>query len=121
MLHAAFVRAPHAHAAILSVNIDDARAMPGVAAVFTARDMGSCLPLVPGFPLRDAGSFLAPVSRPILCSDRVRHVGDPVALVVATTEQAAVDAVDAVVVDYQTLPAISGLDDRDRVDSCQRR
>jgi aerobic carbon-monoxide dehydrogenase large subunit len=97
-LHLAFVRSPVAHALIGGVAVDEARAAPGVVAVFTAEDLD--LPAHHGFmALNDA------CKRPPLATGKVRFVGDPVAVVVATSKTHAVDAAEAVVVDYDPLPA----------------
>jgi aerobic carbon-monoxide dehydrogenase large subunit len=95
-LHGVFVRSPVAHAVITSVDVDEACAMPGVIGVYVARDMGGLyLPPVEDSP----GTF----ARPLLAIDRVRFVGEPVAVVVARTRAQAFDAADAVAVDYEPL------------------
>jgi carbon-monoxide dehydrogenase large subunit len=100
MLHAVFVRSPYAHARVLSVDAAAARAMPGVTAVFVGAEIGA-QPLqipaeIPGYarPLFDA-----------LATDRVRHVGDPLAIVVARSRALAEDAAEAVLADYDPLAA----------------
>ncbi len=107
MLHAHFVRSPVAHAVIRGVDVEAARAHPGVAAVYTGADMQSLthpfmglLPL-PGLyhPL-----FYA------LAVDRVRVVGDPVALIVAESRYVAEDAAQLVVVDYEDLAPIATIE-----------
>ncbi len=108
-LHAVFLRADHAHAAIRSIDVSAALAMPGVAAVLTGADMvaaGYDRPqaLMP-FPGR--GEALRQPPRPALALDRVRFVGEPVALVVAATAAAAQDAAERVAVDYDALPAVA--------------
>jgi carbon-monoxide dehydrogenase large subunit len=96
--HLAFVRSPYAHAKVLEVRVEAARAMPGVVAVYTGADLG----LAPfGF-----FSVNPAVPRPVLAVDEVQFVGDPVAVVVATSKVAALDAVDLVEVDYDPLPAV---------------
>jgi carbon-monoxide dehydrogenase large subunit len=97
-LHLAFVRSPVAHAVIRSVDAAAARSLPGVVAVYTAADLG-IRPHHAFMPLNDA------CARPPLADGRVRFVGDAVAVVVAETRAQAVDATDAVVVDYDPLPA----------------
>ena len=98
-LHAHFVRSPVAHARIRGVDASAARAMPGVAAVFTAEDLG--LPRRAGFPpLGDA------FSKPPLAEGVVRFVGDPVALVLAETREQAADAVAAIDLDLEPLPHV---------------
>lgn len=102
MLVAVLVRSPHAHAEVVGIDIAAARALPGVVGVFTQDDLtdvGS-LPGGIGFPRPDGGP--APkTDRTLLASDRVRFVGEPVALVVAETRGAALEAAEAVAVDYR--------------------
>jgi aerobic carbon-monoxide dehydrogenase large subunit len=101
LLHAAFVRSTIAHAAIEGVDTSDAESMPGVVAVYTASNLE--LPEHHGFMM------LPPtMNRPPLARDRVRFVGDIVAMVVAETKGQAVDAAEAVIVDYDPLPAVVG-------------
>jgi aerobic carbon-monoxide dehydrogenase large subunit len=98
-LHAVFVRSPIAHALVSSVDVGEARAMPGVLGVFTAEDLGRLrLP-----PVEDSPAVFA---RPLLAIGRVRFVGEPVAVVVAETRAQATDAADAVAVDYEPLPPV---------------
>jgi carbon-monoxide dehydrogenase large subunit len=97
--HVAFVRSTIAHARVTAIDTSEAKAMPGVVDVFTHADLE--LPDVQGFIM------LPPVfARSPLAKDRVRFVGDIVAVVVAETRAQAVDAVEAVVVDYDPLPAV---------------
>ena len=99
MLHVAFVRSTIAHAVIEAIDTSDAVSMPGVVAVYTADDLD--LPDHHGFMM------LPPtMNRPPLARDRVRFVGDIVAVVVAETKAQAVDAAEAVIVDYDPLPAV---------------
>ena len=98
-LHAYFVRSPVAHARITSVEAAAARALPGVAAIFTAADLG--LPRRAGFaPLGNA------FNKPPLAEGVVRFVGDPIALVVAETIEQANDAAAAVDIDLEPLPHV---------------
>ncbi len=108
MLHAVLVRAHHAHAAIGGIDVDAARAMPGVVAVFTAADLTDVAPIPGGigFPRPDGGP--APkTDRPLLAADRVRFVGEPVAVVLSETLDAGKDAAEAVMVDYRELPLVT--------------
>jgi len=98
-LHLVFVRSPYAHARIRSIDTSEAASMPGVVAVFTHDEIDL---LQPTFIVVNPG-----VHRPALADGKVRFVGDPVAAVVATTLAAAADAADAVVVDYEPLPAVA--------------
>src|SRR5262245_61938433 len=96
-LHCQFVRSPVAHGRIVSIDADDARARPGVVAVFTADDLD----------LEPRGGFILVHElcvRPPLARDKVCFVGDPVAVVVAETRAQAVDAAEVVIVDYEPLP-----------------
>ncbi|MXW58241.1 MAG: xanthine dehydrogenase family protein molybdopterin-binding subunit [Acidimicrobiia bacterium] len=96
--HVVFVRSPIAHARLLSVETNDARAMPGVIDVVTGED----LDLPPRPPM--AGD--AAMSRPLLATGKVRFVGESVAAVVAETVEQATDAAEAVWADYDPLPAV---------------
>lgn len=100
-LHAAFVRSPHAHARLLGVDATAALALPGVHAVLTAASLPDLAPLVPDRPLPG----FQVTERPLLCRDRVRHVGDTVALVLADDPYVAEDAAELVVAEYDPLPA----------------
>jgi aerobic carbon-monoxide dehydrogenase large subunit len=102
-LHLAFVRSPIAHAEITGIDMDEARAMPGVVAVYSSSDLD--------FPDHIGMMQLHPaVIRPALARGTVRFVGDAVAVVVAETKVQAVDAVDTVVVDYEPLPAATDME-----------
>ena len=108
--YAAVVRSPHAHARVRALDVSGARAAPGVLAVFTGADLAADglgnLPTDSGRKRRDgAPAFATP--RPALARERVRHVGDPVALVVAETREQAADAAALVAVEYEPLPAVS--------------
>ncbi|MGH9001452.1 MAG: xanthine dehydrogenase family protein molybdopterin-binding subunit, partial [Acidimicrobiia bacterium] len=98
VLHLVFVRSTVAHARLVSVDVSGAAAMPGVAAAFTAADLD--LKPVQGF-----GVVNADCARPPLATDRVRFVGEAVAVVAAESRAAAIDAAEAVVVDYEPLAA----------------
>ncbi|MDQ1385388.1 MAG: aerobic carbon-monoxide dehydrogenase large subunit [Actinomycetota bacterium] len=100
VLHLHFVRSTYAHARLVSIDVDDARAMPGVVAVYTAADLG--LP-----PYEGLMEVNAQCVRPPLAETKVRFVGDAVAVVVAETSAAAADAAEAVVVEYDALPAVA--------------
>jgi carbon-monoxide dehydrogenase large subunit len=108
---AVVVRSPHAHARIRSIDASAAREAPGVVAVLTAAELAAdgvgSLPTDRGRKRRD-GSPAFPTPRPALARERVRHVGDPVALVVAETHAQALDAADRLAVDYEPLPAVAG-------------
>src|SRR5262249_61800678 len=99
VLHLHFVRSTYAHARIVSIDTTEARVMPGVVAVYTAPDLGL-------EPYEGLMQLNAQCARPPLAQDKVRFVGDCVAVVVAETRAAATDAGDAVVVEYDALPAV---------------
>jgi carbon-monoxide dehydrogenase large subunit len=104
-----FLRSPHAHARIQSVDTREALKMPGVVAIFTGRDIAESK--IGGLPCgwlihsRD-GSPMKEPPHPIIAAAKVLHVGDQVALIVAETATQAKDAAEAIVVDYETLPAV---------------
>jgi carbon-monoxide dehydrogenase large subunit len=112
--YAVVVRSPHAHAAIRSIDTSAARKVGGVLAVLTGADLAADklgdLPTDKTRKRRD-GSPAFPTPRPALARDRVRHVGEPVALVVAATIEQAVDAAELVSVDYEPLPAVAATAD----------
>jgi len=112
--HAAFVRSPHAHADVLAIDAAPAKAVAGVLAVFTGHDLAA--DGVGGIPTliaerggnirsRDGSPFAEPTWL-ALATDRVRHVGEPIAMVVATTPAQARDGAEAVVVRYAARPAV---------------
>lgn len=113
LAHLVFVRSPHAHARLRGVDADAARALPGVLAVYTGADLvaAGIKPLPgPGFKRADGGPGASPARRP-LAHEQVRFVGEPVAAVVAQTLQQALDAAEAVFVDYEELPAATSVAD----------
>ena len=109
---AVFVRSPHAHALIRSVDAVQARAMPGVRWVFSGADLKAAgvPPMEIGAPFQRAdGTACATPQRYLLAVDTVRFVGEALAVVVADTQQQARDAAEAVLVDYEALPAAATL------------
>jgi carbon-monoxide dehydrogenase large subunit len=102
--HAVFVRSPYAHARITGIDAGAARAAEGVLAVYTAEDLGR--EGLPGFATVNRGA-----PRAALAVEKVRYVGDPVALVVAESRAQAVDAAELVDVDYDDLPAVIDVED----------
>src|SRR6058998_3205923 len=113
MTYAAFVRSPHAHARIRRIDTASAKAHPGVVAVFTGSDMKGVNSLPCGWDLRKAKNVpgvvqdLAIVPHMPLTSDVARHVGDPVAVVIADSQEAATDAAEKVRVDWEPLPSVT--------------
>jgi carbon-monoxide dehydrogenase large subunit len=107
LLHAVFVRSPHAHARLSRVDASAALEVPGVAAVLTGRDLaGRVEPLAP----RLESDGFAATAWPALADSRVRFAGEPLALVAARTPYAAVDGCDRVVAGYDPLPALADVD-----------
>jgi carbon-monoxide dehydrogenase large subunit len=107
MLHAAFVRSPLAHARVLSVDVSGARAAPGVVAAFTGAELEAMT-----VPQPDALMALMGWTGPtpeftLLATDKVRFVGDPVAVVVAENRYLAEDGCDLVEVEYEDLPPVT--------------
>jgi carbon-monoxide dehydrogenase large subunit len=108
MLHAVVLRSPFAHGRIRSIDASAARLSPGVHAVFTAADIG---PEVPVIPLRqEVTSDFQRFQQPVIAGDKVRYVGEPIAIVIAETQGQAEDALDAVAVDIEPLPAVADRD-----------
>ena len=106
--YAWMVRSQHAHGVLKKVDVESARRMPGVIAIYTARDLAAYGPhkCALDFKQRDGSPMKKPV-RKSLASDKVRFVGDPVACVVAETAAQARDAAEAVELDIEPLPAVA--------------
>ena len=96
MLHAAFLRSPLANARIVSIDLEEARALPGIVGVFTAADLGAT-PVSAG-----DGPLFGP-----LAEGRVLHVGDPIAVVIASSRYVAEDGRDLIEVDLDPLPVVA--------------
>jgi len=111
MVHAVIVRSPHAHARVVHVDARRALAQKGVLACVTGADLGG----VPPIPIRQGAKpgHAAYLQSP-LAGDRVRYVGEPVAVVVATDRAGAVDARELVEVQYDVLPALVDAEDLER-------
>jgi len=103
-LHAAFVRSPHAHARIRTITLDAARWAPGVVLAASAADLGPAAK--PHVLFLGGQPNLRAVTATPLAVDKVRYVGEPVAVVVATDRYSAEDACDLVAVEYDVLPAV---------------
>ncbi|WP_419842997.1 xanthine dehydrogenase family protein molybdopterin-binding subunit [Candidatus Poriferisodalis sp.] len=104
LAHACYVTSTVAHADIAGLDVAAAREVPGVIDVVTASDIDADPALGPYPPPSPA--FDSAIVRPLLASDRVRYVGEPVAVVLADSPAAAMDAAESVVVDYEPLPAL---------------
>src|SRR3954470_16921522 len=104
LLHAVILRSSVAHGHIRGIETGAARARPGVFAVITADDIGAAIPRI---PLRQESSpEFEPFEQPVIAHGKVRYVGDPIAIVLAESAGAAEDALDAITLDIETLPAV---------------
>jgi aerobic carbon-monoxide dehydrogenase large subunit len=102
MLHAAFYRSPFAHARLLKVNAERARAMPGVVAVITFRDIEGVKPI----PMRlEPSEDLYRALQMPLASDRLRYVGEPIAVIVGESRYLAEDALEGIIIEVEELDA----------------
>src|SRR5919109_705091 len=112
--YAYILRSPHAHAEIVKIDTSAAKAAPGVIAIFTGADYDKGgLPAGWQIHSKDGSPMIEPPHLP-LCKDRVRHVGDQVALVIAETYAQAKDAAEQINVTYKELPAIISTADADK-------
>lgn len=112
--HAVFVRSPHAHARITSIDIEEAKRAPGVVAVYTGHDVaadGLGMPKANMPRKRPDGKPMFAPQRPPLVTDRVRYVGDPVVMVVADTLAEAKDAAELVNIAYEALSSVTATED----------
>lgn len=113
MLHAAFVRSDHAHARLRGVDLSSALAHPGVVAAWAADDLGDYWapgPLLVSPPPIERLTFRSATQVP-LAKDKIRHVGEPIAMIVARSRYEAEDAAALVVVDVEPLPGIGRTED----------
>src|ERR1700754_2566027 len=106
-LWASFVRSPEAHAKITSIDTTEAKAAPGVLAVYTGHDLDLEAPLPmawvpPGIEVRNPPHWA-------IAKDEVHHVGDPVALIIGSDRYSVVDAAGLVAVDYDPLPVVTDI------------
>jgi carbon-monoxide dehydrogenase large subunit len=104
MLQMAVLRSPYAHARIVRIDTSKAKTHPGVVAVYTAQDLEGVAPMPCAWLIPDS-DLKVPVYTP-MASDKVRYVGDAVAIVVAEDSYIADDALDLIEVEYEELPAI---------------
>ena len=105
MLHAAIVRSPLAHGRIRAIDKAAALACPGVHAVITAPDIGLSIPTI---PLRqESDPAFQAFEQPVIAHEKVRYVGEPVAVILARSQAVAEDALDAMVLDIVPLPAVT--------------
>lgn len=110
MTHAWIVRSPYAHARIRSINTEAACSQPGVVAVFVGQDIvdDGVNPIPTGWQI---GADMKEPPHHTLAVDKVRHVGDGVAVIIAETRQAAQDAAEHLEVDYDPLPAVVDMEE----------
>ena len=101
--HAVFLRSPLGHGLIKRIDASEALSLPGVRAVVTASDLGDEVPTI---PFRRPNPTIGPYAQPIIARDRVRYFGEPVAMVLAETQEIAEDAIALIEVDYEQLPAV---------------
>ena len=110
VVHAVFLRSPHAHARIVAIDTAEASLAPGVVAILTAKDAAAdgLLPLSPtveaNVQTNEPFRFLP---QPVLAAGKVRYVGEPVVLIVAHTRNQAMDAAERVVMEFDILPAVT--------------
>jgi carbon-monoxide dehydrogenase large subunit len=113
MLHAAFVRSPYAHARITAIRVEAARRLAGVAHVFTFDDLARWMKPLPLFGAIPPGLaarvsvMMRQIGQLAMCRDEARHVGEIVAMVVASSRAVAEDGCELVEVDYQPLPVLA--------------
>src|SRR6185312_14845880 len=105
--HGCFLRSPHAHARLRSIDTAGARGAPGVLAVYTGEDLAGIGGLPCGWLIKSIdGSPMKEPKHPVLAESKVRHVGEQVALVIAETAAQAKAAAALIDVDYEVLPAV---------------
>lgn len=110
MLHAHILRSPYAHAEIVSIDTSEAKAMDGVVAIYTGKDIAAAgINGVPcGWQVNfKNGDTMKEPAHPLLVADKVRHVGDGVAVVIAETKVIASEAADLIDIEYNELPAVA--------------
>ncbi|WP_441243052.1 xanthine dehydrogenase family protein molybdopterin-binding subunit [Tardiphaga sp. 768_D3_N2_1] len=105
MLHAAILRSPIAHARIVAIDASAALAMPGIRSVITARDIGDAIPIIP-LRLAPLPEF-EPFCQPVIASDKVRYVGEPIAVVIAESRALAEDALETIGIEFEALSAVT--------------
>ncbi|HEY4921983.1 MAG TPA: xanthine dehydrogenase family protein molybdopterin-binding subunit [Xanthobacteraceae bacterium] len=105
LLHAVILRSAVAHGRIRAIDASAAMKIPGVYAVITARDMGERPPIIP-MRLQPLPDF-KPFEQPVIAADKVRYVGEPIAVVLADSAALGEDALEAIAVDIEPLPAVT--------------
>ncbi len=110
--HAVFRRSDRPHATIVSIDTAAAKAAPGVVAVYTAEDLAAIGGLPCGWQIHSKdGSPMAEPKHPVLAEGKVRHVGDPIAVVIAETKQQARDAAELIAIELHDLPSTATVTD----------
>src|SRR6267378_4435982 len=115
LLHAVILRSSVAHGRIRSIDAAAARARAGVRAVITAAEIGDPVPTIP--MRQEPLPALRQYEQPVIAQGKVRYVGEPLAVVVAESAALAEDALDAILVDIESLPAVADRDAARRGDS----
>ncbi|HEY1610663.1 MAG TPA: hypothetical protein VGG24_15450, partial [Paraburkholderia sp.] len=112
MVHCVFMRSPYAHARIVGIDVSAARELDGVLRVITAADWAESglgeLTVVHPMPFSD-GRPMNTATRPTFAKDKVRHVGDIIAAVIGETREVALQAVEAIMVDFDELPSVTAV------------
>jgi len=106
-LHAAFLRSPVAHGRIRGIGLGAALNCKGVRGIVTAKDIPSPIPVI---PFRRPNPTIAPYAQPVIAVDKARYVGEPIAMVLADTAELAEDALQAIALDIEPLPAVARRD-----------
>ena len=122
MAHATIVRSPHAHAKIKNIDVSSAKSADGVVGVFTGKEISDAgIAGVPcGWQVNfKNGDQMKEPPHPLLAVDKVRHLGEGVAIVIAGTQAQAKDAAELVEIDYDVLPAVSKASDALKSDAPQ--
>jgi aerobic carbon-monoxide dehydrogenase large subunit len=110
--YAFMLRSPHAHATFRITDVETARGMKGILGVFTGADVSHLAGVACQAPMQTADGKTMPLPKwPLLCEDKVMHLGDAVAMVVADSIAAAKDAAEAIAIDYKPLPVVTTVAD----------
>ena len=105
-LHAYFLRSPVAHANLISVDIESAKSSPGVVAIYTSKDIDASLPCGWEAPTKPGTPPMHEPPWPVFAKDKIRFVGEMIAVVIAETVNQAKDACDLINIEYEDLPAV---------------
>ena len=105
-LHAYFLRSPIAHANLISVDIESAKSCPGVVAIYTSKDIDASLPCGWEAPTKPGTPPMHEPPWPVFAKNKIRFVGEMIAVVIAETVNQAKDACDLINIEYEDLPAV---------------